>query len=97
MRREDKKRIAIFGMGGVAERIHFPVCSMLPEVEVVGACEINAERRQRMGKQFDIRAVYDDSVTLLEKMIRLHSSGNADLTSRIHSLFFFHNWLAKWS
>jgi predicted dehydrogenase len=40
---------------------------MLPEVEVVGACEINAERRQRMGKQFDIRAVYDDSVTLLEK------------------------------
>ena len=61
------KRVAIFGMGGVAERIHFPACRVLPEVEVIGACEIDAERRQRLGKQFGVRALYDDPVALVEK------------------------------
>lgn len=60
------KRVAIFGMGGVAERIHFPACAVVPDVQVVGACEINAERR-RLGERFGIRNVYEDPVTLIEK------------------------------
>ena len=35
--------------------------------------------------------------TLLQKMISLHSSEKIDLTSPIHSLFFFKNWLDKWA
>lgn len=61
------KRVAILGMGGVAERIHFPACALVPGVEVVGACEIDAERRQRVGQRFGVRAVYGDPIALLEK------------------------------
>jgi len=36
-------------------------------------------------------------LALPEKMTRLHSSGSADLTSRLHSLFFLKRWLAQWA
>ncbi|HVF10571.1 MAG TPA: asparagine synthase (glutamine-hydrolyzing) [Abditibacteriaceae bacterium] len=35
--------------------------------------------------------------TLLETMSSTHAAGNANLTSRIHSLFFLQNWLGKWA
>ncbi len=60
-------RIAIFGLGGVAEQIHLPACALLPDVTVVAACEPNAERRVRVGGQFGVRALYADPETLLDK------------------------------
>ncbi len=60
-------RVGIFGLGGVAERIHLPACASLPEVQIVGACEPDPERRERVGRRFGLRAVYPDAQTLLEK------------------------------
>jgi asparagine synthase (glutamine-hydrolysing) len=59
---------------------------------------ISGDLYQLFGEKNEVNG-FDDLLdpTLLQQMIRLHSSGNADLTSRIHSVFFFHNWLAKWS
>ncbi len=59
-------RVAIFGLGGVAEQIHLPACALLPGVEVVAACEPNAERKQLVGQQFGIRALYADPETLIK-------------------------------
>ncbi len=60
-------RIAIFGLGGVAEQFHLSACGLLPDVEVVAACEPDAGRRERVGRRFGIRALYADPTTLLER------------------------------
>ena len=60
-------KIAIFGLGGVAEQIHLPACSLLPNVNVVAACEPDNDRRDRMGRRFGIPELYSDPATLLER------------------------------
>ena len=60
-------RVALIGCGAVAEQIHLPACTSLPDVEVVGACEPDAERRVRIGRRFGIGALYADAETLLDK------------------------------
>ena len=60
-------RIALFGLGSVAEQIHLPACALLPDVEVVAACEPNAERKQSVGQRFGIRSLYENPETLLER------------------------------
>lgn len=62
-----KTRVAIIGLGKVAENIHLPACASLPEVEVVGACEPDQTRRQRIADKFRVGATYDDAVTLLKR------------------------------
>jgi len=59
-------RIALFGLGAVAERIHLPACASLPGTEVIAACEPDTERRERMGRRFGIRRLYPDAAKLLE-------------------------------
>ncbi|HXG47743.1 MAG TPA: Gfo/Idh/MocA family oxidoreductase [Methylomirabilota bacterium] len=60
-------RIAIAGLGGVAERIHIPACRAVAGVEIAGACETHEETRRRMAGKFGLRAVYPDAVTLLDR------------------------------
>jgi len=60
-------RVGLLGLGAVAEQIHLPSCALLPEVRVVGACDPDAERRERMGRRFGIPALYEDAAALLEK------------------------------
>lgn len=60
-------RTAIFGLGGVAERIHIPACRSISEIELVGGCEPVTERREQMKARFDLPAVYADAPTLLDK------------------------------
>ncbi|MBI3665117.1 MAG: Gfo/Idh/MocA family oxidoreductase [Acidobacteria bacterium] len=60
-------RIAIIGLGGVAERIHIPACRALKTIELAGACETNPETRGRMAEKFGLQAVYPDAATLLAK------------------------------
>jgi predicted dehydrogenase len=60
-----KLRVALIGLGGVAERIHLPALAGLPQCELVGACEIDPDRRARMAAQFKIPATYPDAERLL--------------------------------
>lgn len=47
-------RVAIFGLGVAAERIHLPACVSLPGVEVTSACEPDATRREQVGRRFGV-------------------------------------------
>ncbi len=58
-------RVAIIGLGGVADRIHLPACRATPGVEIAGACESDAETRRRMSEKFGLKAVYPDAAALL--------------------------------
>ena len=57
-------RIAIFGLGGVAEQIHLPACASLSNATVIAACELNADRRHHIGRRFGISALYADAASL---------------------------------
>jgi predicted dehydrogenase len=60
-------RVAILGLGGVADRIHLPACRATPGVEIAAACESDAETRRRMSGKFGLQAVYPDAATLLQQ------------------------------
>ncbi len=60
-------RIGLLGLGTAAEQIHLPACALLPEAEVVGACDPDEDRRAHVGKRFGIRALYADARTLVEQ------------------------------
>jgi predicted dehydrogenase len=64
---QPRARIAILGLGAAAGQIHLPACARLPEVELVGACDPDAVRRERAGRRFGIRALHADPAALLER------------------------------
>jgi D-apiose dehydrogenase len=60
-------RAALIGLGGVAERIHLPAIRSVSSLELVGACEPDAARRDAIARQFGIRAVFADAEALLRE------------------------------
>lgn len=56
----EKTRIGIIGLGGIAQLVHLPLLSKLPNVEVVGAAEINKNRLKIVGEKFQIKNCYTD-------------------------------------
>ena len=56
-------RTAIFGLGGVAERIHLPACDELAELEVVAGCDPSAEARRKAS----VPRIYATAGELLSK------------------------------
>jgi len=60
-------RVALIGMGKVAEQIHLPACAMLPNVEIISGCDPDRDRRRLIAKQFGISTQYDSPETLFEK------------------------------
>jgi predicted dehydrogenase len=61
----DVTRVAVIGLGGVADRIHLPALRSIPEVEIVGACEPDAARREAMGRRFALGRLFPDAEALL--------------------------------
>jgi predicted dehydrogenase len=59
-------RVALIGLGLVAEQIHLPACAAVASVDLVGACELDADRRGRMGRRFRLSRLYEDASSLLE-------------------------------
>lgn len=64
-RKRSSFRVAIFGLGAAAERIHLLACASLPSVEVTSACEPDAARREQVGRRFGVPRLYPDAQSLL--------------------------------
>jgi predicted dehydrogenase len=60
-------RVALIGLGHVAQRIHLPALESIPELQLVGASEIDAERRERVGRAASIPSLYQDAGDLLSR------------------------------
>ncbi|HUG37325.1 MAG TPA: Gfo/Idh/MocA family oxidoreductase [Candidatus Limnocylindrales bacterium] len=58
-------RIALFGLGRVAERIHLPACAVLTGGRVIAACDPDPERRRQVGGRFGLTRLYPDAAALL--------------------------------
>jgi predicted dehydrogenase len=59
--------VALIGLGRVAERIHLPALKAITNLKLLGACEVNAARREQVARTFSIPAVYADAGELLER------------------------------
>ena len=64
-----KTRIGIVGAGGVAQRIHLPACDLVPQVEVVGICDPNAEVRNKVAVRHGVRQTF---ASLEEMLAQVH-------------------------
>jgi predicted dehydrogenase len=58
-------RVAVIGLGGVAERIHLPACRSIAGLEVVAGAEPDDERRRCVGERFSIPATYPTAGEML--------------------------------
>lgn len=59
-------RVALVGLGGVAERIHLPALREVPDADLVGSCEPDAQRRARVTRAFGLANVFEDAGALLD-------------------------------
>jgi D-apiose dehydrogenase len=59
-------RLALFGLGAAAERIHLPACAAVPGIELVAASDPDPARRQHVGRRWGLRALHADPVALLD-------------------------------
>lgn len=60
-------KIALIGLGGVAERIHLPALKSVTGVELVASCEVNDARRTDMERRFALRNVYPSADALFAR------------------------------
>jgi predicted dehydrogenase len=62
-----KTRIAIIGLGGIAQLVHLPILSKFNDVEVSAVAEINKNRLKTIADKFSIKERYTDYREMLEK------------------------------
>ncbi len=60
-------RVGLIGLGRVAERIHLPALKAIPELELVGACEVDDRRRAEIARTFSINNTCNDAQELLAR------------------------------
>ena len=63
----EKTRVAVIGLGGVAQLIHLPNLMKLNSVDVVAAAEVNKSRLAIVSDKFNIKERYSDYNELLAK------------------------------
>jgi virulence factor len=55
-----KVRVAVIGAGNMANMVHYPSLASFDDVEIVGICDINAERMNATADKYGIRNRYLD-------------------------------------
>ena len=63
----EKTRVAVIGLGGVAQLIHLPNLMKLNSVEVTSAADVNKSRLSIVSDKFNIKERYSDYNELLAK------------------------------
>jgi predicted dehydrogenase len=63
----EKTRVAVIGLGGVAQLIHLPNLKKLNSIEIAAAAEVNKSRLAIVSDKFNIKERYSDYNELLAK------------------------------
>ena len=61
----DRVRIGVIGLGWVAQVVHLPILSHLPEAEIVAVCDRDKSRAKLVGEKFGVRRTYTDADQML--------------------------------
>jgi len=63
----ERARIGIIGLGAIAQTIHIPILTKLPDAEVVAVCDLDKSKAQSVAKKFNIRRSYSDYEEMLKQ------------------------------
>lgn len=63
----DRVRIGIVGMGTIAQTIHLPILSKLPDAEIVAACDVDMNKATSVAKKYGIPRCYNNYEEMLKK------------------------------
>lgn len=61
-----KTKIAVVGLGSVAQLVHLPILSKLKDVEITAVAELNKNRLDTVSAKFNIKDKFPDHKSLLE-------------------------------
>ena len=62
----ERARIAVIGLGTIAQNIHLPILTRLPDAEIVAVCDVNPINAQFVARKFNIPRYYKDYDELLD-------------------------------
>lgn len=62
-----KIKIALIGAGEMGYHYHFPAISEFEDTEIVGLCDLNQDRLEKVANTFCIKNVYTNYSTMLDK------------------------------
>jgi len=60
-------RVALIGAGKMANTVHYPSLADFDDVEIVGLCDLNAERLEDTARQFRIPRTFVDYRRMLDE------------------------------
>jgi predicted dehydrogenase len=63
----EKARIGIIGMGAIAQAVHLPILSKLPDTEIVAACDLDLNKAKTVARKYGIPRCYDNYEEMLKK------------------------------
>lgn len=63
----DKVHIGIVGMGTIAQTIHLPILSKLPDAEIVAVCDVDLNKATSVAKKYGIARCYKSYEEMLQK------------------------------
>jgi predicted dehydrogenase len=61
-------RVAVIGLGGVAQLVHLPILSKLKDIKLVAVAEINKNRLNAVGDKFGITERFQDYKKMLDEV-----------------------------
>jgi predicted dehydrogenase len=64
---EQQARLAFIGCGGFASASIFPNVHLVPEIDLVAVCDLDAAKAERNARSFGARRVYHDLTEMLDK------------------------------
>jgi predicted dehydrogenase len=60
-----KTKVAVIGLGGIAQLVHLPYLARIENVEITAVAELNTNRRNTIADKFNIKERYKDHIELL--------------------------------
>jgi len=65
---KDKTKIAVIGLGGVAQLVHLPILSRINSVKIAAISEVNKTRLKTVADKFNIHNTYTDYSKMLKEV-----------------------------
>lgn len=65
---KEKTKIAVIGLGGIAQLVHLPLLSKIDSVELVAVSEVSKSRLKLVGDKFNVKKQFSDFKKMLDEI-----------------------------